>query len=41
MIADATKVTEALEMKGTTAQKNQGEAKKEVMGWLKKLGYVK
>ena len=42
-IADATKakVTEALEMKGTTAQKNQGEAKKEVMAWLKKLGYVK
>ena len=27
--------------KGTTAQKNQGEAKKEVMAWLKKLGYVK
>ena len=42
-IADATKakVTGALEMKGTTAQKNQGEAKKEVMEWLKKLGYVK
>ena len=42
-IADATKakVLEALEMKGTTAQKNQGEAKKEVMAWLKKLGYVK
>ena len=42
-IADATKakVTEALEMKGATAQKNQGEAKKEVMAWLKKLGYVK
>ncbi|MBR5679621.1 MAG: flavodoxin [Clostridia bacterium] len=42
-IADATKanVTEALEMKGTTAQKNQVEAKKEVIAWLKKLGYVK
>ena len=39
-IADATKakVTEALEMKGTTAQKNQGEAKKEVLAWLKKIG---
>ncbi|MBQ3939822.1 MAG: NAD(P)H-dependent oxidoreductase [Oscillospiraceae bacterium] len=42
-IADTTKakVTEALEMKGATAQKNRGEAKKEVMDWLKKLGYVK
>ena len=42
-IADATKakVTEALEMKGTTAQKSQDEAKKEVLAWLKKLGYVK
>ncbi len=42
-IADTTKakVTEALEMKGATAQKNRGEAKKEVMDWLKKLGYGK
>ena len=42
-IADATKakVTEALEMKGTTAQKNQAEAKKEVLAWLKKIGYGK
>jgi flavodoxin len=42
-IADATKakVTEALEMKGTTAQKSRDEAKKEVLSWLKKLGYVK
>ncbi len=39
-IANTTKakVTEALEMKGTTAQKNQGEAKKEVLAWLKKIG---
>ena len=42
-IADTTKakVTAALEMKGTTAQKNQGEAKKEVLAWLKKVGYGK
>ncbi len=42
-IADTTKakVTEALEMKGATAQKNQGEAKKEVLAWLKKIGYGK
>ena len=42
-IADATKakVTGALEMKGATAQKNRDEAKKEVVAWLKKLGYVK
>jgi flavodoxin len=42
-IADATKakVTGALEMKGATAQKNRDEAKKAVMDWLKKLGYVK
>ena len=42
-IADTTKakVTEALEMKGTTAQKNQDEAKKEVLAWLKKIGFGK
>ena len=42
-IADTTKakVTEALEMKGTTAQNSRDEAKKEVLAWLKKLGYVK
>lgn len=42
-IADTTKakVTEALEMKGASAQKEREKAKKEVMGWLKKLGYVK
>ena len=42
-IAETTKakVTEALEMKGTTAQNNRDEAKKEVAAWLKKLGYAK
>ena len=42
-IADSTKakVTEALEMKGATAQKSRDEAKKEVLAWLKKMGYVK
>ena len=42
-IADATKakVTEALVMTGETAQKSQGEAKKEVSAWLKKLGCTK
>ena len=42
-IADTTKAktTEALEMKGTTAQKNQDEAKKEVLAWLKKIGFGK
>ena len=34
-------VTEALEMKGAMAQKEREKAKKEVMEWLKKLGYVK
>jgi hypothetical protein len=34
-------VNEALEMKGTTTQKSQDEAKEEVLAWLKKLGYVK
>lgn len=42
-IANATKakVTEALVMKGSVAQNSRDEAKKEVTGWLKKLGYVK
>ncbi|MBQ7515758.1 MAG: NAD(P)H-dependent oxidoreductase [Schwartzia sp.] len=42
-IAKATgaKVAEALEMKGTTAQKSRDEAKKEVLAWLQKLGYLK
>ncbi|MBR1553452.1 MAG: flavodoxin [Schwartzia sp.] len=42
-IANATKakVTEALVMTGTTAQKSRDEAKKEVSAWLKKLGYGK
>ena len=42
-IADTTKakVTEALVMTGTTAQKSRDEAKKEVSAWLKKVGYGK
>lgn len=42
-IAEATKakVTDALVMRGQTAQSERDEAKKEVIGWLQKLGYVK
>ena len=42
-IADTTKasVTAALEMRGKTAQNSRDEAKKEVLAWLKKIGYGK
>ena len=32
---------EPKEMKGAMAQKSRDEAKKEVLAWLKKMGYVK
>ncbi len=39
--ATNTTVTAALEVTGTTAQKNQDEAKKAVLAWLKTIGFGK